>query len=81
MFCWFGENKKSFQINGMRKKTAHLLPEELLVDLLVAALSGDEPVKAARSSVEAVPLMLIAYCKAESINPNPLEQYRDFNQY
>lgn len=44
-------------------------------------VSGDEAVAAARRSVEAMSLMLIAYGKAESMNPNPVEQYGDLTQY
>ena len=44
-------------------------------------VSGDEAVKAARRSVEAMQLMLVAYGKAESMNPNPVEQYGDLTQY
>ncbi|MDC6168395.1 ATP-binding protein [Paucibacter sp. XJ19-41] len=44
-------------------------------------VSGDEAVKAARRSVEAMTLLLIAYGKAESMNPNPVEQYGDLTQF
>lgn len=44
-------------------------------------VSGDEAVKAARRSVEAMSLLLVAYGKAESMNSNPVEQYGDLTQY
>jgi hypothetical protein len=44
-------------------------------------VSGDEAVKAARRTIEAMSLLLIAYGKAESMHPNPVEQYGDLTQY
>ena len=44
-------------------------------------VSGDEAVKTARRSVEAMSLLLIAYGKAESMNSNPVEQYGDLTQF
>ncbi|MBB3182298.1 ATP-binding protein [Variovorax sp. Sphag1AA] len=44
-------------------------------------VSGDEAVKAARRSVEAMSLLLIAYGKAESMHANPVEQYGDLTQF
>nr|WP_316640827.1 hypothetical protein [uncultured Roseateles sp.] len=44
-------------------------------------VSGDEAVKAARRTIEAMSLLLIAYGKAESMHSNPVEQYADLTQY
>jgi hypothetical protein len=44
-------------------------------------VSGEEAVKAARRSIEAMSLLLVAYGKAESMHPNPVEQYGDLTQY
>lgn len=44
-------------------------------------VSGDEAVKAARRSVEAMSLLLISYGKAESMHTNPVDQYGDLTQY
>ncbi|MDH4555735.1 hypothetical protein E8F11_11220 [Pseudomonas sp. BN417] len=45
------------------------------------AVSGDEAVKAARRTIEALTLLLIAYGKAESMHKNPTDQYSDLTQY
>lgn len=44
-------------------------------------VSGDEAVKAARRTIEALTLLLVAYGKAESMHANPVEQYGDLTQY
>ncbi|SFE00891.1 ATP-binding protein [Paracidovorax konjaci] len=44
-------------------------------------VSGDEAVKAARRSIEAMSLLLVAYGKAESMHPNPVDQYQDLTQF
>lgn len=44
-------------------------------------VSGEEAVKAARRTIEALTLLLIAYGKAESMHANPVEQYGDLTQY
>lgn len=44
-------------------------------------VSGDEAVKTARRTIEAMTLMLIAYGKAESMDINPTEKYEDLVMY
>lgn len=44
-------------------------------------VSGDEAVRTARRTIEALTLLLIAYGKAESMHPNPAEQYEDLTTY
>ena len=44
-------------------------------------VSGDEAVKAARRTIEAMTLLLIAYGKAESMHPNPVEQYGELTDF
>lgn len=45
------------------------------------AVSGEEAVKTARRTVEALTLLLIAYGKAESMHANPGAQYDDLLQF
>lgn len=44
-------------------------------------VSGDEAVKTARRTIEALTLLLIAYGKAESMHSNPSEHYSDLTAY
>lgn len=44
-------------------------------------VSGDEAVRTARRTIEALTLLLIAYGKAESMHPNPAEQYEDLKMF
>ena len=44
-------------------------------------VSGDEAVKAARRTIEALTLLLIAYGKAESMNEDPIQQYSDLKMF
>lgn len=44
-------------------------------------VSGTEAVKAARRTVEALTLMLIAYGKAESMDTDPVERYSELKPY
>jgi len=45
------------------------------------SVSGDEAVKAARRTIEALTLLLVAYGKAESMHPTPSDQYGELTQY
>lgn len=44
-------------------------------------VSGDEAVKAARRTIEAMTLLLIAYGKAESMHEDPMQQYSELKMY
>lgn len=44
-------------------------------------VSGDEAVRAARRTIEALTLLIIAYGKAESMDENPRERYGDLRNY
>ena len=44
-------------------------------------VSGDEAVKAARRTIEALTLLLIAYGKAESMDDDPQSRYSDLTMY
>lgn len=45
------------------------------------SVSGDEAVKVARRTIDALSLLLISYGKAESMHNNPVEQYGDLTQF
>jgi hypothetical protein len=45
------------------------------------AVSGDEAVKAARRSIEALTLLFIAYGKAESMDPDPSQRYSELTMF
>jgi hypothetical protein len=47
----------------------------------VGTVSGEEAVKAARRTIEALTLLLISYGKAESMHPTPVDQYAELTQY
>ena len=44
-------------------------------------VSGDEAVKTARRTIEAMTLLLIAYAKAESMASSPVEQFSELTQF
>ncbi|MBD2741506.1 ATP-binding protein [Coleofasciculus sp. FACHB-1120] len=44
-------------------------------------VSGDEAVRAAKRTIEALTLLIIAYGKAESMDENPRERYGDLRMY
>jgi hypothetical protein len=44
-------------------------------------VSGDEAVRAAKRTIEALTLLIIAYGKAESMDENPRERYGDLRSY
>lgn len=56
-------------------------PIRQISDRDAGTVSGDEAVKAARRTIEALTLLLIAYGKAESMHHNPAEQYDELTQY
>jgi hypothetical protein len=45
------------------------------------SVSGDDAVKAARRTIEALTLLFIAYGKAESMDSDPVERYTDLTSY
>jgi hypothetical protein len=45
------------------------------------AVSGEEAVRAARRTIEALTLLFIAYGKAESMDDNPRDRYADIRMY
>jgi hypothetical protein len=52
-------------------------PLRSIADALPGSISGDEASKAARRSIEAITLLIIAYGKAESMDENPREHFMD----
>jgi hypothetical protein len=44
-------------------------------------VSGDQAVRAARRTLEALSLLVVAYGKAESMDENPREKYMDLRNY
>ena len=56
-------------------------PLRAIADRAAGAVSGEEAVRAARRTIEAMTLLLIAYGKAESMDENPYEQYGDLRSY
>lgn len=67
----------------IRLNTRHRFYRELwepirqLSDREPATITGDEAVRTARRTIEALTLLVIAYGKAESMHRNPVEQYGD----
>ena len=57
------------------------LPIKDIAEADPGAITGDMAVKVARRTVEALTLLLIAYGKAESMDDNPDERYRDLTGY
>lgn len=56
-------------------------PIRAIADRAAGTVSGEEAVKTARRTIEALTLLLIAYGKAESMHLTPSEQYGDLVQY
>jgi len=56
-------------------------PLKAISDRDPGTVSGDEAVRAARRTIEALTLLVIAYGKAESMHENPVDQYGDLTQY
>ena len=56
-------------------------PLKAISDSDASAVTGAEAVQAARRSIEALTLLLIAYGKAESMDENPGERYGDLTSY
>ncbi|EKQ68020.1 DNA mismatch repair enzyme (predicted ATPase) [Leptolyngbyaceae cyanobacterium JSC-12] len=52
-------------------------PLRSIATALPGSISGDEAAKAARRSIEALTLLIIAYGKAESMDENPREHFTD----
>lgn len=76
------ENKVIIRLNTRHPFYREMwAPLKAISERDAGTVSGDEAVKAARRSVEAMQLMLVAYGKAESMNANPVEQYGDLTQY
>ena len=71
----------------IRLNTRHRFYRDMWEPLLALSkrdpteVTGEESVKAARRSVEALSLLLISYAKAETMNANPEEQYGDLRAY
>lgn len=67
----------------IRLNTRHRFYRELwepireLSDREPATISGDEAVRTAKRTIEALTLLVIAYGKAESMHSNPVDQYGD----
>ncbi len=56
-------------------------PLRSIADAPVGSISEDEAKKAARRSIEAITLLIIAYGKAESMDDNPRERYSELRSY
>jgi hypothetical protein len=56
-------------------------PIKLISTRDAGTVSGEEAVKTARRTIEALTLLLIAYGKAESMHETPTDQYGDLTQY
>lgn len=71
----------------IRLNTRHLFYREMyeplkeITDRTPGTISGDEAVRTARRTREALTLLLIAYGKAESMHETPREQYGDLRMY
>jgi hypothetical protein len=52
-------------------------PLRRIADAMPGSISGDEATKAARRSIEALTLLIIAYGKAESMDDNPREHFSE----
>lgn len=77
-------------INGqviIRLNTRHRFYREMweplrsIADAPPGSISGDEAARAARRSIEALTLLIIAYGKAESMDENPRERYSELRSY
>lgn len=56
-------------------------PIKVISESDAGTVTGDEAVVAARRTIEALTLLLIAYGKAESMHENPDAQYRDLTNF
>ena len=56
-------------------------PIRSIADRPPGSVSGDEATRAARRTIEALTLLIIAYGKAESMHENPHEQYGELRSY
>lgn len=71
----------------IRLNTRHRFYREMweplkdVADRAAGTVSGEEAVRVARRTIEALTLLLIAYGKAESMEENPHEQYGDLRSY
>lgn len=71
----------------IRLNTRHRFYREMweplkdIADRDAGSVSSEEAVKAARRTVEALSLLIIAYGKAQSMHPNPNELYDDLTTY
>ncbi len=71
----------------IRLNTRHRFYREMweplkdVADRAAGTVSGEEAVKVARRTIEALTLLLIAYGKAESMEENPHEQYGDLRSF
>ena len=52
-----------------------------IADRSAGAVSGEQAVQAAKRTIEALTLLLIAYGKAESMNEDPHERYGELRSY
>ncbi|MEH2035834.1 ATP-binding protein [Nostoc sp.] len=77
-------------LNGqivIRLNTRHLFYREMwepirsIAQRTPGGVSGDEAVRAAKRTIEALTLLIIAYGKAESMDENPRERYGDLRIY
>jgi hypothetical protein len=71
----------------IRLNTRHRFYRELwepireIAELDPGVVSGEQAVKAARRTLEALALLVVAYGKAESMDENPREKYADLRNY
>lgn len=71
----------------IRLNTRHRFYREMweplkdVADRAAGTVSGEEAVRVARRTIEALTLLLIAYGKAESMDEDPHEQYGDLRSY
>jgi hypothetical protein len=56
-------------------------PVREIADRSAGAVSGEQAVQAAKRTIEALTLLLIAYGKAESMDGDPLERYGELRSY
>jgi hypothetical protein len=56
-------------------------PIKQIAERDAGTVSGEEAVKTARRTIEALTLLLISYGKAESMHPTPTDQYADLTQF
>jgi hypothetical protein len=56
-------------------------PLKMMAEAEPGLVSGADAVHAARRTIEALTLLVVAYGKSESMHPNPSDQYGDLLQY